>query len=252
MIPSSIDFREIGEDALLLIPCCKSKSSGGGIYRGHCEDPLVKHVPIRAIEDVWKARAEVGSQLVKASQSKAANNPAEENLCFGPDFGSSGQDGHYLPAITRYKGTLYRVPGFARAVEKGANVAGKPKLLILSALYGPVHPFRPIQNYELQISAPFARKVWRKSFAVFLQEFIKANGIRYVHLFFRTTTEYFTVGRMAVAPMLKNGALTSATQYRVVAGSTVRTPKNHGMLAQSALLGTNEKCYPQEIQAINL
>jgi cytoplasmic iron level regulating protein YaaA (DUF328/UPF0246 family) len=85
--------------------------------------------------------------MVKASPDFLTGNyEKNSNINAGPDFGEQALLGRYLPALRRYQGTLYSVPGLRHAIEMSAFQKDAPRVLILSALYGPLHPLSPIQD----------------------------------------------------------------------------------------------------------
>jgi len=70
-----------------------------------------------------------------------------DDLVPGKDFLSNDSRARYLPAIERYEGDLFEGIG-----ETGRNFLGHSRhhFLILSALYGFLRPFEPIQFYSCQ------------------------------------------------------------------------------------------------------
>lgn len=63
----------------------------------------------------------------------------------------------FIPGLSRYPGGLYSVPKMKPAVQRMLSQGEGPKMLILSALYGPLHPHRPIQDDNLMMQDAPAR-----------------------------------------------------------------------------------------------
>jgi len=78
----------------------------------------------------------------------------------------------YLPAIDRYNGYLYTAKeNFSDIIKNGLDNPDKPRIIILSALYGPLHPVSIIQDYELKMSDKYACKTWKEHFPDFLSDY---------------------------------------------------------------------------------
>ena len=120
------------------------------------------------------ARADVLSAIRsnrKYLTGKYSKNAAIQD---GPEFGGDRLNGHYMPAIERYIGSLYSgTLGFAEAIRKNERDNSKILVLILSALYGPLHPMDLIQDYNLQMSDSPAYQVWKDQFPLFLEEYVE-------------------------------------------------------------------------------
>ena len=162
----------------------------------------------------------------------------------GPDFGGQSASGLYLPAVQRYRGTLYsNVP----ALSSRSNRDGQ--ILILSALYGPLHPLSRIQDYNLQMSDKPAYRTWKKCLPRFLRNYALSNGIREIHLFFGSSTYYLKAAQAAVEPLLKEKLIKKAIQYHVIGGSTRLTPQTHGELLQDFLKRGSINKLPGNVEA---
>jgi hypothetical protein len=70
-----------------------------------------------------------------------------DNLVAGKDFRSDAPDARYLPGMERYEGDLFEGIGES---ERDVLVRTNHHFLILSALYGILMPFEPIQFYSCQ------------------------------------------------------------------------------------------------------
>lgn len=136
---------------LLIIPCCAAKKAAG-IPLVEGSDPLMECVSERAYASVLNARARVLASTradPRFMREKYAKNGLTRD---GSDLGGDRTDGRYFTALGRYDGKLYRVPGFKQTVSDLASNESRAKILILSALYGPLHPNSPIQDYNLMMS----------------------------------------------------------------------------------------------------
>ena len=222
---------------LLLIPCCAKKKSGG-YSSAALADPLSNLVSLSIYSDILKDRQDV---LSCVCQNEMNGYPVS-----GADFGGHSTSGRYLPAVDRYKGTLYaNVPasGDTTWFQDSRHV------IILSALYGPLHPLTTIQEYDLKMSEQSAYKVWKKRFPRFLQDYVSLNGIRSIYLFFGTTTRYLKVARLAVKPLLDGGQIAEAIQYHVINGGTWLTPQWHGKLFAKHLKSGKILRLPKNVEA---
>ena len=165
---------------------------------------------------------------------KLLNRAAGSKVKFGrrrirQDYGQSAS-GLYLPAVQRYKGTLYsNAPALSSRSDRDSQI------LILSAPYGPLHPLSRIQDYNLQMSDKPAYGTWKKRLPSFLRNYALLNGIREVHLFFGSSTYYLKAAQATVEPLLKEKLIKKAIQYHVVGGSTRLTPQTHGELLEDFL-----------------
>ncbi len=148
-------------------------------------------------------------------------------LTDGADFGGQDASGSYMPALARYAGSLYSVPGLKSAIERTAVTKDGPKIMILSALYGPLHPLSPIQNYNLMMQDAPAR-AWSKEFPAFLADYVRQNGVRKIGLYLGSSTTYLKVAAKAVAEIRSSGLKPEVVQYHIVDGSTRTTPLKHG------------------------
>ena len=221
------------EKKLFLIPCCSTKNRDG-----HSPPPATE--PLRTLVskdvyfDILKARKQVlsGIRRNKKHMSTLENRKNELNgrLRPGPDFGGKRASGLYLPAAERYAGTLY-----SNAPSLSSRDDPDIPILILSGLYGPLHPMSHIQDYNLQMGDGPAYGVWKKFFPRFLRDYVSSNGIREIHLFFGSSTHYLKVAEAAVKSLSKEKLVKAAVQYHVTDGNQRQTPKTHGKLLESCL-----------------
>jgi hypothetical protein len=100
-----------------------------------------------------------------------------ENLVPGKDFLSDDSRSRYLPAIERYEGDLFEGIG-----ETGRDFLGHSRhhFLILSALYGFLRPFEPIQFYSYQFGDKnICYDLWttQNSITAVLIDYVQKNEI---------------------------------------------------------------------------
>ncbi|WP_426211725.1 peroxide stress protein YaaA [Massilia sp. TWP1-3-3] len=212
---------------LLIIPCCAAKKASG-IPLPSAPDPLMACVSEDVYASVLNARARVLASTRADSRFMREKYGKNGLIRDGSDLGGDRTDGQYFTALDRYDGKLYRVPGFKQTVSGLASNASGAKIVILSALYGPLHPSSPIQDYNLMMSDAPAR-IWNEAFGPFLEDYVRQNDIARIFLYLGTSTAYFKVARKAIAGLLKAGRLAQAVQYHVVDGSTPTTPLQHGL-----------------------
>lgn len=228
---------EVDRATLVIVPCCAAKVAGGSLDDAGPE-PLRNFVTESTYLAMLDAREEVlrcVQHTPKFTEEKYAKNAAISN---GPDFGRSVGAALTMPALDRYEGTLYQSPGLKAGIREAAGSTEGPRILILSALYGPLHPLSRIQDYNLMMSDRPA-KLWGTAFPKFLADYVESNSIRQVALYVGTSTYYYKIARKAVLPMLVNGRVRSAVQYHVVGGTTRKTPEQHGALLRDQLAGTD-------------
>ena len=223
------------EKKLFLIPCCSTKNRGGNSPPPAAE-PLRTLISSDVYFDILKARKQVLSGIRQndehMSTCKNKKNKLNRSLKLGPDFGGKCTSGLYLPAAERYAGTLYsNAPSLSS--WNGPDIL----ILILSGLYGPLHPMSHIQDYNLQMSDGPAYGVWKTLFPRFLRDYVSSNGIREIHLFFGSSTRYLKVAKAAVKSLSKEELVRAAVQYHVTDGNQNQrqTPKTHGKMLENCL-----------------
>ena len=224
-------------DELFIIPCCASKNSGGeqiNCYSSHLEGAVSR----QSYGGLTESRYEVLQALSEDSQYLSDKYLKNRNIQHGPEFGGTVMSGKYLPAIERYTGSLYagrsEIESFVKASH--SNLTG-PRVLILSALYGPLDPLDMIQDYNLKMPDRPAYKVWKLYFPRFLKEYVHRLSIRRVRLYLGGSTGYFKVAKLAVNGLIGSNLIDQAIQYEVINGSSYVTPFTHGQLILSHLRG---------------
>ena len=160
------------EKKLFLIPCCASKKHNGH-SRSAVPEPLSRLVSEAIYSGILETRREVLSGICQDKRYLSGKYEKNRRLEPGPDFGGQSASGLYLPAVQRYKGTLYsNVP----ALSSRSNRDGQ--ILILSALYGPLHPLSRIQDYNLQMSINLLTEHGRNAFRVFFGTMLFRTAFR--------------------------------------------------------------------------
>jgi len=169
----------------------------------------------------------------------------------GYDFGGIGGTGRYLPAIERYAGNLYTaIADFSRIVRTHSDNFQSPQIMILSALYGPLHPLDTIQNYNLQMSDSPAYRMWKDRFPPFLREYVLMMEIKRICLYMGGSTAYFRIASKATIPLLKEKLLDSIVHYEVIKGNSYHTPYNHGLLIVKQLTRMPNLKFTRDISEI--
>jgi hypothetical protein len=226
---------EFSSDTLLILPCCKVKAAGGKPMPADYVDPMGAKLSPEVYAQVLRARSVALTELRSDPAFTSGDHSKNAALRDGPDFNGDRKEGRYLEASARYKGWLYSVHGFQSAIDQGAGA----HILILSALYGPLHPLSLIQDYNLKMDKRPA-KVWTRSFAPFLNNYARRSGITHIRLYVGSETRYFTVAKAAAETLLASGAIKGAVQYHVVNGTSRRTPDLHGARFVADLTGRRD------------
>lgn len=219
---------------LIVIPCCAAKASGGASVA--LQDPLVASLSETAYAQLCQARRGVLSGIRNSPDLLTDTFSKNRVLVEGPDFAGYANSGRYLPALERYTGKLYAVPGLHAKLYASLSDGNAPRVLILSALYGPLHPLSPIQDYNLRMDQAPAR-VWQKAYLPLLEHYVSTQGIRSIVLLVGSMTAYYRVASQAVSDLLRRGRITAASQYHVVDGNTSATPIEHGRILLDLLSG---------------
>ncbi|MGD9584707.1 MAG: peroxide stress protein YaaA [Lysobacterales bacterium] len=216
----------LSADALLIIPCCARKQPGGA-QQSSGIDPLAELVSPDRYAALINARREVIGTIRADPRFTSEKYSKNKALKDGVEFGGRDASGAYLPALQRYEGTLYGVPNLKGAIERAVGARGAPRIIILSALYGPLHPLSPIQDYNLMMQDAPAR-TWRKAFPAFLADYVRRNAVSRIALYLGSSTTYLKVATSAVIEVRNAGLISEAVQYHIVDGSTRKTPLKHG------------------------
>ena len=191
-------------------------------------DPLKDMVPDGEYASMMRTRTAVLASIRSTPKYLAEKYAKNRFIVDGPDVAGENGGGLYSKALSRYEGRLYSVPKMKPAVEQMLAQADGPKMLILSALYGPLHPFSPIQDYNLMMSDAPARP-WGAAFIPFLEAYVRQNHIKNVVMYVGSGTRYYVVAKKAVSNLIHKGLVTKGLQYHVTDGSTPTTPLQHGL-----------------------
>jgi hypothetical protein len=218
--------QKFGTDTLLIIPCCAKKEKNGNHIR--CDvDPLQEFISPQAYSVMLAARTNVLKKLKDDAGFVTKKYQKNDSIQKGADLGGSNSYGFYLTALERYDGTLYSIPGLKQTVKKVVSSCNNfPKIIILSALYGPLHPFSQVQDYNLEMK--YTVKEWQPAFQTFLADYVSQNGINQIVSYLGSTTAYFRVVKQAVLALNKDWDV-EGIQYHVENGNTRRTPLQHGL-----------------------
>ncbi len=220
----------------ILIPCCKTKMPGGERYQQGAFGSR-KELSEKVREEVLEGRRAILRGLLKSR--------TESGVREGPDFGGQDLDGLYRPSWQRYRGFLYgALPNreiLARKKHEG------PRLLILSALYGPLDPEEMIQDYELQMGQPLMTcegkirplNVWKRILPAFFHDWVVNEGLNRILLLL--CAHYLDALKPSVNQGLRQGWLKEVMQCKVLNGSTGKTPKTHGRVLSDLLLEGNSE-----------
>ena len=235
-------------DTLLIIPC-SGKKQGEGMTLDNYDDVLKEFVAPEIYYSIISVRKNL-LETIKQKQKYVSNKCSKnKNIKYGADFGLHDLSGKYLPAIDRYTGKLYsEVPNFSELIKNGLDSPDKPRIIILSALYGPLHPLSMIQDYNLKMSDSPAYQTWKKYFPTFIKQYIQQNNINKIHLYFGSSTSYFKVAHKAINPMLKKGLINQAIQFEVEDGNSYHTPINHGLLVFAHYQNENVSGFTKNIK----
>lgn len=239
--------QKLKNDTLFLMPCCKAKESGG-IVLDKYDDMLKRYVSPAVYNKIISVRRALLSNIKQKKDDNSEETSKNRKIKYGPDFGSTNLSGTYLPAIDRYIGYLYKAEkNFAEIIKKGMFKPDKPRIIILSALYGPLHPLSMIQYYDLKMSD--SKKIWKAHFPIFLKNYVELNKIKNIHLYFGRSTCYFDVVAKAVRPLLEKGIINQAIQFEIEEGSSRVTPENHGRLLLAHFQSKNDPALTRRIRS---
>ena len=165
--------------SILFIAACSLTKREGGRSCYEEEAAMASHVGFELGSRLLKRREEVRG-LIKNNQDLAwqgvrlANLEFNRDLTKGLDFGGH-RSSSYLPAIDRYRGRFWQALG-----EGGRQALCGPghNMLIVSGLYGLLHPMEGTQLYSCPLSAEVAETWDRDSLLTdILSAYIERHGI---------------------------------------------------------------------------
>ena len=117
--PQRVSKEPMPEKKLFLIPCCASKKHNGH-SRSAVPEPLSRLVSEAIYSGILKTRREVLSGIRQDKRYLSGKYEKNRRLEPGPDFGGQSASGLYLPAVQRYRGTLYsNVPALSSRSNRG-------------------------------------------------------------------------------------------------------------------------------------
>lgn len=214
------------KNTLLIIPCCKIKRTNGYPKPSDYRDPLSKLIDEDIYQDIIKTRKTL-SHIIEEEDSE-----------------------YFSPAIERYIGYFYQaVPNLAQILKEKTNAENQPKLLILSALYGPLHLESLICNYDLLLNKKDSP--WAARFVPFLENYVLRNDIKEVRIY--CESDYADLLWGAIEPLRKRGILLNAIQYKVQADGAEIIYTNQGLQLIKDLEPTHPKLnFTREITARQL
>ncbi|MDD5419808.1 MAG: peroxide stress protein YaaA, partial [Methanomicrobiaceae archaeon] len=140
-------------------------------------------IPAACREFLMAARAEVYRRLMNGEvvwEDSQREMGINRHLKAGRDLGGSDPSARYLPALHRYDGHFFDGLGEQGKAEFRQS---RHHLLILSALYGFVRPFEPVQYYTCQFGEKnVSYGIWaeKNGISKVLAEYIRAHCIRRV------------------------------------------------------------------------
>ena len=151
----------------MILPCCSEKKDGGlSNYEGY----LSKYISRDCYKRIIETRKNILSNLKQNDEYITGKYRKNKNIKAGKDFGEANSTGKYMQAIDRYAGSLYSAVQIStRLVRQSFKKGNGPKIIILSALYGPLHPLDMIQDYNLRMSDKPAYTAWKTTFCSFYQ-----------------------------------------------------------------------------------
>lgn len=220
---------------LILIPCCARKMPGGNRLAGTFPE-FFTDLPPQVRQQVLAARF----GILEAMQRELGEKGIEK----GRDFGGSSMAGKYRPAWERYAGNLYSAVGDRKRLSKAGKREDGTEVLILSALYGPLEPDSPIQDYDLRMDQPLyapgrpglsvkPEKSWKAILPGFLREWMRRNGKSRILLLL--ASHYLKAAGPAVETGLLEGWISEAFSCSVIDGNSYSTPHTHGLVLKDLL-----------------
>jgi len=246
---------KVDKNTLIMWPCCKIKQVGGIRWQATNAFDLSACLSSAIYARLLGTRQQA-LRHIQAKPGQYLNNSSyhkNRQIVLGPDFGGSESGGAYLPSINRYGGHLYQcTPHFAKAVAERLKDTNAPKVLILSALYGPMHPLELIQDYNLIMSDAPAKINWFEHLPAIMEDFVCRNGIRQVLLYMGRTTAYLQAACKAFSPLLAQGQLDNVIYFNVVNGTSRKTPTTHGKLIYNHLMDIGKADAVKDVETFEM
>ena len=156
----------VGRSCVILVACSGTKEPAGAAWASPSGNGILDELDLEDRTAVLTVRRRL---------SRTANAVP------GPDVGGAATAGRYLPACQRYRGSVYRYADSGHWPRVGERC-----VVIVSALYGLVFPWEPIQDYDVTMTSTFEHRrrvlsVWRQaSLGAVLARWAASRGIECV------------------------------------------------------------------------
>ena len=214
---------KIDDETLLIIPCCKTKIEGGDSL---FYDPLAKLLSKNRYDDLLLYRETLKEWLLDVDQ--------------------------YMSAIDKFNGKLYRSHrDLKEYIKNKTNGVSQPKLIILSAQYGILHPESPINKYSSTM--PVSKSgLWFKEFPQLLKNYVERQGIKRIRFYTGKSTGYYQVIYNAVKKLMSENIIDEVIYYNVINASSYHTPHNHGLQLMKDLSGESNIEFTRTVEAVYL
>lgn len=239
---------KFGLETLLLFPCCAEKQKGGNKWQAN-NAGMADYLTAVAYKQLLNARKALFHECWNTDRYSTGKYEKNKSVIIGPDFGGTDQSGKFLPALQRYTGSLYKADQtWKDTVNAALSNGSSPHLLIVSALYGLLHPHELIQDYNLQMSDSPAKRTWSRYMPELLADYVRRNNVKRIVMYFGSSTAYLKVAAQAVKPLLPKGELQEVLQYDVENGNAFHTPHNHGLILLRDLTGHEVSGFTRSIK----
>lgn len=239
---------KFGHETLLLFPCCAGKKAGGNNWQGD-NAGIADYLSPDAYMQLLNARKALLHECWNTGRYSTGKYEKNRAVTIGPDFGGAEKSGKYLPALQRYAGSLYKAgQSWKDNVNAALTDGNSPRLLIVSALYGLLHPHELIQDYNLQMSDSPAKRTWSRYMPELLADYVRRNNVKRIVMYFGSSTAYLKVTAQAAKPLLHGGELQEVLQYDVENGNAFHTPHNHGLILLRDLTGQDVSGFTRSIK----
>jgi len=143
---------------VILISCSAHKKNGENKYYDKNVPNIVNCVSDPKIGKLIHAtRLNIFSMIkegridgIEFKEGNRAARPANEKLSYGPDFGGAINEKQFMPAHLRYEGRSYRAS--EKEWQEFIEIPYRPRILIMSGLYGLPMDEELIQNYDCHMT----------------------------------------------------------------------------------------------------
>ncbi len=150
---------------VLFVTICSNNKKTGGSAGYDRSRSIAACLDASLGAELLDGRARVLEVIKKGGKTRDGKRIADlsrnRTLVKGPDLGGDSENGRYLPAEQRYRGSFYSQLG---SDAHPLLSAGPASAVILSGLYGVLLPDEPIQDYSCHLNDhPSIRNVWSGS-----------------------------------------------------------------------------------------